>query len=97
MMRSRRAEQPPGTLLSACFTLVVLAILALAGTARADDALLESAVRGLARPSGEEVALAVSALGASGDPRSLGVLEAVGSSRVDLQACKLEYSIVSPK
>ena len=23
--------------------------------------------------------------------------EAVGSSRVDLQACKLEYSIVSPK
>ena len=25
------------------------------------------------------------------------ILEAVGSSRVDLQACKLEYSIVSPK
>ena len=24
-------------------------------------------------------------------------LKAVGSSRVDLQACKLEYSIVSPK
>ena len=24
-------------------------------------------------------------------------LEEVGSSRVDLQACKLEYSIVSPK
>ena len=24
-------------------------------------------------------------------------LDAVGSSRVDLQACKLEYSIVSPK
>ena len=24
-------------------------------------------------------------------------LEGVGSSRVDLQACKLEYSIVSPK
>ena len=23
--------------------------------------------------------------------------QAVGSSRVDLQACKLEYSIVSPK
>ena len=27
----------------------------------------------------------------------LGRLDAVGSSRVDLQACKLEYSIVSPK
>ena len=25
------------------------------------------------------------------------VAESVGSSRVDLQACKLEYSIVSPK
>jgi hypothetical protein len=25
------------------------------------------------------------------------VWDAVGSSRVDLQACKLEYSIVSPK
>ena len=30
---------------------------------------------------------------ASVDPETL----AVGSSRVDLQACKLEYSIVSPK
>ena len=28
---------------------------------------------------------------------SYDVLEEVGSSRVDLQACKLEYSIVSPK
>ena len=27
----------------------------------------------------------------------LGYNRAVGSSRVDLQACKLEYSIVSPK
>ena len=27
----------------------------------------------------------------------LAVLSPVGSSRVDLQACKLEYSIVSPK
>ena len=26
-----------------------------------------------------------------------GMAAAVGSSRVDLQACKLEYSIVSPK
>ena len=26
-----------------------------------------------------------------------GMRHAVGSSRVDLQACKLEYSIVSPK
>ena len=26
-----------------------------------------------------------------------GIDVAVGSSRVDLQACKLEYSIVSPK
>ena len=26
-----------------------------------------------------------------------GVVKDVGSSRVDLQACKLEYSIVSPK
>ena len=29
--------------------------------------------------------------------QQLKVLRAVGSSRVDLQACKLEYSIVSPK
>ena len=29
--------------------------------------------------------------------RRLGLCGAVGSSRVDLQACKLEYSIVSPK
>ena len=28
---------------------------------------------------------------------AIGVTEEVGSSRVDLQACKLEYSIVSPK
>ena len=28
---------------------------------------------------------------------TLGLTEVVGSSRVDLQACKLEYSIVSPK
>ena len=27
----------------------------------------------------------------------VGITGAVGSSRVDLQACKLEYSIVSPK
>ena len=30
-------------------------------------------------------------------PKALANTEAVGSSRVDLQACKLEYSIVSPK
>ena len=30
-------------------------------------------------------------------PRVEVTLENVGSSRVDLQACKLEYSIVSPK
>ena len=28
---------------------------------------------------------------------SLAFVKPVGSSRVDLQACKLEYSIVSPK
>ena len=28
---------------------------------------------------------------------ALAIAQAVGSSRVDLQACKLEYSIVSPK
>ena len=33
------------------------------------------------------------------NPDRLGayIANAVGSSRVDLQACKLEYSIVSPK
>ena len=30
-------------------------------------------------------------------PRKMVQLVKVGSSRVDLQACKLEYSIVSPK
>ena len=30
-------------------------------------------------------------------PTPVAEAEAVGSSRVDLQACKLEYSIVSPK
>ena len=30
-------------------------------------------------------------------PRSVRLAGIVGSSRVDLQACKLEYSIVSPK
>ena len=30
-------------------------------------------------------------------PKPVGELNSVGSSRVDLQACKLEYSIVSPK
>ena len=29
--------------------------------------------------------------------KSLARMTGVGSSRVDLQACKLEYSIVSPK
>ena len=29
--------------------------------------------------------------------QTIGELASVGSSRVDLQACKLEYSIVSPK
>ena len=32
-----------------------------------------------------------------GNPRNVNLGEFVGSSRVDLQACKLEYSIVSPK
>ena len=31
------------------------------------------------------------------DPPPTHASGAVGSSRVDLQACKLEYSIVSPK
>ena len=31
------------------------------------------------------------------DPEALAAGAKVGSSRVDLQACKLEYSIVSPK
>ena len=30
-------------------------------------------------------------------PSDFAGLDVVGSSRVDLQACKLEYSIVSPK
>ena len=38
------------------------------------------------------------AIGARGDADALLVHDrVVGSSRVDLQACKLEYSIVSPK
>ena len=38
-------------------------------------------------------------LGGEGDMDTGGAVDAaqVGSSRVDLQACKLEYSIVSPK
>ena len=41
-------------------------------------------------------------MGGSGDillfaASGTGAMEALGSSRVDLQACKLEYSIVSPK
>ena len=31
------------------------------------------------------------------ETKAIGILNTVGSSRVDLQACKLEYSIVSPK
>ena len=39
----------------------------------------------------------VLAISWSGETAELAAIVTVGSSRVDLQACKLEYSIVSPK
>ena len=54
--------------------------------------MLDSAVSGRFKGlyiQGEDIA--------QSDPNTQHVAAAVGSSRVDLQACKLEYSIVSPK
>ena len=62
-----------------------------------DDILLEveseKATQGI--PSPAAGALHITAK--EGDRVEVGALLGVGSSRVDLQACKLEYSIVSPK
>ena len=43
------------------------------------------------------LAVAIIAGSAPGDDKQVPQGTEVGSSRVDLQACKLEYSIVSPK
>jgi urea transport system permease protein len=51
-------------------------------TARADDAALEGAVRGLAQPAGDDVAAAVKAIVATGDPRALPILEALRDGNV---------------
>ena len=60
------------------------------------DDLLWTIVNRYPQEKWAEQALA-QALFAGGQTRSLMQLFKVGSSRVDLQACKLEYSIVSPK
>jgi urea transport system permease protein len=62
-----------------CLAALSVAFLLLLGTAsaRADTADFESAIHSLAEPSSEEVARSVTALGASGDPRAVGVLEAL--------------------
>jgi urea transport system permease protein len=59
---------------------VAAALLAATPAARADD--FEAALHGLARPSGADVARAVEALGAGGDPRALGLLEALRDGAV---------------
>ena len=49
----------------------------------------EVLIKGMIVQSGNDATIALA--------ERVGGTEAVGSSRVDLQACKLEYSIVSPK
>jgi urea transport system permease protein len=56
---------------------VALALLFVPVVARADAAAFDAALHGLAQPSPEEVASAAAALGASGDNRALGVLQAL--------------------
>ncbi len=54
-----------------------LAMFLLSGTAAAGATDFDSALRGLAQPSAEAVARAVEELGGTGDPRALGILEAL--------------------
>ena len=85
------AAYPPGAVFDACFLVKLSGNLDLSRYAYAEDV----AKRRLAAAN----AKTVFDVGA-GDGIMRRPLEAagfMGSSRVDLQACKLEYSIVSPK
>jgi urea transport system permease protein len=59
------------------FALTLAALLLPTAAARADTTEYESAIHSLAEPSPEEVSRGVSGLGACGDPRAVGVLEAL--------------------
>ena len=89
----------------------VLALLVLAGTAADRDAWSQTgrtirivlgvppggSIDFLARLLADQISNAAGlAMIVESKPGAGGII-AVGSSRVDLQACKLEYSIVSPK
>jgi urea transport system permease protein len=63
------------------FAAMVLVLLVTA-LARADAGAYEAAVQGLAKTSSDDVAAAVTALASSGDPRALGVLEALRDGAV---------------
>lgn len=87
-MRARR--QRGFTLLEALIAFLVLAL----GMVALAQLPKQLRLRGeVARQQGEAARLAQSEMETL---RAFAVI-AVGSSRVDLQACKLEYSIVSPK
>jgi urea transport system permease protein len=62
--------------------LVILVSLLTAGSARAEPGAFEAALRGLSEPTSEAVARSAEAVAASGDPRALGVLQALADGDV---------------
>ena len=72
------ARPPRGMLFRRLAALVVFfAALLAARTSRADGEGLESALKGLSQPAGDDVAIAIRAIVATGDPRALAILEAL--------------------
>lgn len=74
---SRTGRRPAALRCLAAFAVSLAAVLLATVAARADASDYESALHSLAEPSPEEVSRGISGLGSSGDPRAMGVLQAL--------------------
>src|ERR1700722_3633408 len=74
---SRTGCRPAALRCLGAFAMTLAALLLATVTARADSSDFESAIHSLAEPSPEEVSRGISGLGSCGDPRAMGVLEAL--------------------